>query len=72
MKNKLLTIISFFLVCTALSGAVFLSSAYAHEAAGGNVTIVSTINSGGSVQSAGGVQITGFIGEPGTVSSATA
>ena len=70
MKNKLLTIISFSLVCTALSGAVFLSSAYAHEAAGGNVTIVSTINSGGSVQSAGGVQITGFIGEPGTVSSA--
>jgi hypothetical protein len=70
MKNKLLTIIPFSLVCTALSGAVFLSSAYAHEAAGGNVTIVSTINSGGSVQSAGGVQITGFIGEPGTVSSA--
>jgi hypothetical protein len=70
MKNKLLTIIPFSLVCPALSGAVFLSSAYAHEAAGGNVTIVSTINSGGAVQSAGGVQITGFIGEPGTVSSA--
>ena len=69
MKHKLLTIIPFSLVCTALTGAVFLSSAYAHEAAGGNVTIVSTINSGGSVQSGGNVQITGFIGEPGVVSS---
>jgi hypothetical protein len=69
MKHKLLTIIPFSLACTALTGAVFLSSAYAHEAAGGNVTIVSTINSGGSVQSGGNVQITGFIGEPGVVSS---
>ena len=69
MKHKLLAITPFSLVCTALTGAVFLSSAYAHEAAGGNVTIVSTINSGGSVQSGGNVQITGFIGEPGVVSS---
>jgi hypothetical protein len=69
MKHKLLTIIPFSLVCTALTGAVFLSSAYAHEAAGGNVTIVSTIDSGGSVQSGGNVQIIGFIGEPGVVSS---
>ena len=69
MKHKLLAIIPFSLLCTALTGAVFLSSAYAHEAAGGNVTIVSTINSGGSVQSGGNVQITGFIGEPGVVSS---
>ncbi len=69
MKNKLLTVIPFSIVFTALTGAVFLSSAYAHEAAGGNVTIVSTINSGGSVQSGGNVQITGFIGEPGVVSS---
>jgi len=69
MKHKLLTVIPFSVVFTALAGAVFLSSAYAHEAAGGNVTIVSTIDSGGSVQSGGNVQITGFIGEPGVVSS---
>jgi len=69
MKHKLFAIIPFSLVCTALTGAVFLPSAYAHEAAGGNVTIVSTIDSGGSVQSGGNVQITGFIGEPGVVSS---
>lgn len=56
-------------VCTALFGAVFLSPAYAHEASGGDVRIVSTIDSGGSVQSGGNVQITGFVGEPGTVSS---
>ena len=69
MKHKLLIVIPFSVVFTALTGAVFLSSAYAHEAAGGNVTIVSTIDSGGSVQSGGNVQITGFIGEPGVVSS---
>ena len=56
-------------VCTALFGAVFLCPAHAHEASGGDVRIVSTIDSGGSVQSGGDVQITGFIGEPGTVSS---
>jgi len=56
---------------TAFSGLVFSCPASAHEAAGGgNVYIVSTIDSGGSVQSAGGVQITGFVGEPGTVSTA--
>lgn len=34
------------------------------------MTIVSTVDSGGSVQTGGNVQITGFVGEPGTVSSA--
>jgi len=33
------------------------------------VRIVSTVDSGGSVQSGGDVQITGFVGEPGVVSS---
>jgi len=69
MKHKLFAIIPFSLVCTALTGAVFLPSAYAHEAAGGNVTIVSTIDSGGSVQTGGDVQITGFVGEPGVVAT---
>lgn len=55
-------------VLTALFGAVFLSPADAHQASGGDVTIVSTVDSGGSVQSGGDVQITGFVGEPGTVS----
>ncbi|MEY3480419.1 MAG: hypothetical protein RIQ71_1194 [Verrucomicrobiota bacterium] len=71
MKNKLLmpaiTVRS--VVITALFGAVFLCPAHAHEASGGDVRIVSTIDSGGSVQSGGNVQITGFVGEPGTVSS---
>lgn len=71
MKNKLLmsaiTVRS--VVVTALFGAVFLCPAHAHEAAGGDVRIVSTIDSGGSVQSGSNVQITGFVGEPGTVSS---
>ena len=69
MKNKLLPVVPFSVVLAALSGAVFLSPVRAHEAAGGNVRIVSTIDSGGSVQSGGDVQITGFVGEPGTVSS---
>lgn len=54
---------------TVLSGAVFLCPVRAHEATGGDVTIVSTIDSGGLVQSNGDVQITGFVGEPGIVSS---
>ena len=54
---------------TALSGAVFLCPASAHEATGGDVRIVSTIDSGGSVQTGGDVQITGFVGEPGVVAS---
>ena len=58
-----------FVVCAALSGTFFLCPAYAHEAASSDVRIVSTIDSGGSVQSAGNVQITGFIGQPGTVST---
>lgn len=40
-----------------------------HGADGVDVRIVSTIDSGGSVQSGGNVQITGFIGKPGAVSS---
>jgi len=40
----------------------------AHEATGGNVTVVSIIDSGGTVQSGGGVHVTGFIGYPGVVS----
>ncbi len=52
-----------FLVCASLI------SAQAHEAAGGDVRIVSTIDSGGSVQSGGDVQITSFVGEPGVVST---
>jgi len=71
MKDKLLmsAIAVRFVVITALLGAVFLCPVRAHEAAGGNVAIVSTIDSGGSVHSGGDVQITGFGGEPGTVSS---
>ena len=71
MKNKLLDLafVVRTVVCTALSGAVFLCPAHAHEASGGDVRIVSTIDSGGSVQSGGDVEITGFIGEPGTVST---
>lgn len=71
MKNKLLmpALVVRTVVITALFGAVFLCSAHAHEASGGDVRIVSTIDSGGSVQSGGDVQITGFVGEPGTVSS---
>ena len=65
MKNKPLRV-----VLSALFGAVFLCPAHAHEASGGNVRIVSTIDSGGSVQNGGNVQITGFVGEPGTISSA--
>jgi hypothetical protein len=57
------------IVCTALSGAVFFCPVRAHEAVGGEVRIVSTIDSGGLVQTGGNVQITGFIGEPGVVAT---
>jgi hypothetical protein len=69
MKNAQATSILSSLALTALSSAVFLCPVRAHEAAGGDVRILSTINSGGSVQSGGDVQITGFVGEPGTVST---
>lgn len=71
MKDKLLmsAIAVRFVVITALLGAVFLCPVRAHEATGGNVATVSTIDSGGAVQSGGNVQIVGFVGEPGTVSS---
>lgn len=55
--------------CTALFGAVFFCPVRAHEVVGGDVRIVSTIDSGGSVQTGGNVQITGFIGEPGVVAT---
>ena len=70
MKHGPLSKIRHQILLTAFSGLVFSCPASAHEAAGGNVHIVSTIDSGGSVQSAGSVQITGFVGEPGTVSTA--
>jgi hypothetical protein len=57
-------------VCTALFGAVFSCPVQAHEAVSGDVRIVSTIDSGGSVQTGGDVQITGFVGEPGVVATA--
>ena len=71
MKTKLLSLarINQLALGTALLGAVFLCPARAHEAAGGDVRIVSTIDSGGSVQTGGDVQITGFVGEPGVVST---
>jgi hypothetical protein len=46
-----------------------LSELRAHEAIGGDVRIVSTIDSGGLVQTGGDVQINGFVGEPGTVAA---
>ena len=71
MKNNVLSLSVVILArfCAALSVTVFLCPVNAHEAAGGDVRIVSTIDSGGSVQIAGNVQITGFVGEPGVVSS---
>lgn len=57
-------------VLTALGSAVFLCPAVrAHDAAGGDVRIVSTIDAGGSVQANGDVQIAGFVGEPGVVAT---
>jgi len=64
MKDRLFVILT---VILHVEGVAV--SARAHEAAGGDVRIVSTIDSGGSVQAAGDVQITGFVGEPGVVSS---
>lgn len=61
--------ISGLFICSALFGAVFLCPAYAYEASNGNVRLVSTIDSGGLVQSRDDVQITSFIGELGAVSS---
>ena len=58
------------LLVTALSSLFFLHEARAQEAAGGNVRVVSTIDSGGSMQTGGSVQVTGFVGEPGVVSAA--
>lgn len=55
--------------CGVLVGCAVSQQVEAHEATGGNVRIVSTIDSGGTVQSAGEVQIAGFIGEPGVVST---
>jgi hypothetical protein len=72
MKKKILPVVQicYLALGAALSGAVFLCPARAHEATGGGVRIVSTIDSGGSVQTgAGSVQVTGFVGEPGVVST---
>ena len=43
--------------------------ARAHEAAGGDVRIVSIVDTGGSVQVGGDVQVSGFVGAPGAVST---
>jgi hypothetical protein len=71
MKDHLLSLarITNLVISTALLGAFVLCPALAHEAAGGDVRVVSTIDSGGSVQSGGNVQITGFVGEPGIVAA---
>jgi hypothetical protein len=56
-------------ILTALLGAVFLCPVQAHEAAGGDVRIISTVDLGGTAQTGGSVQNTGFLGEPGAVAS---
>jgi hypothetical protein len=57
-------------VVALITGVFFCSEACAHVASGGDLRIVSCIDSGGSVQNgAGGVQVTGFVGESGVVAS---
>lgn len=48
---------------------VFVTSGHGHEAVGGDVRLVSTINAGGVTQTNGNVLIVGFVGEPGVVAS---
>ncbi len=43
--------------------------ASAHEASGGEVRIISTLNLGGSVQTAGSIQQVGFLGNPGVMAT---